>query len=439
MPKIKRSQYCIARQCLAKHGATLKAPYQLEGVKWLLEHERKFKTGALLCDEMGLGKTIQTIALILGSSLKNTLLVLPASLIRQWEEQINKFASDMITVYTHHGTSRVFETEFDKHSKLVVITSYNLIINDNSKFSSVEWDRIILDECHYMRNSKSIIFDSLMKMKAQRKLGLTGTPIQNYMSDLVTLFIFLDYEKSTIYVEMERLIRLHILRRTKQNIKEFDEKLDLPPINVVSKLIRISKEERAHTDIIASYEFYPFETILRKKQSAISLQLLENGLAKKFKKQPKILKNTSTKLRFIAKKALEHCEKKDKVIIFTTFAYEVDYLQNVFQSRKIKVNHISGNVPLDSRKKIMDSTDTQVLIVQIVCGGTGLNLQQYNVALFTSPTWNPSLEEQAIGRLHRIGQTKPVTIYRVLCHRTIDKKIDTVQQIKRKMINQYIK
>ena len=297
--KIKRSYYQKAVTQLQSNGYQLFKPYQEEGVKWLLEKE-KHKKGGLLCDEMGLGKTIQMISLILGSSLKKTLVIFPASLINQWNTEIKKFAGEIIEVYVHHQTKRNFIKFINPDKKQIVITSYNLIINDNSKFSDFIWDRIILDECHYIRNSKSIIFQKINNIKSQIKWGISGTPIQNYVKDLETIFNYLGFNQLDCKYNLESLVKDFILRRTKNDVKQYQEKLDIPKytVNNVNILIKNTNEKNLYLDI-DSYDFTPLESILRKKQVAILPQLFLNGMDNKTKTKTAPWQFTNTKYNYM--------------------------------------------------------------------------------------------------------------------------------------------
>lgn len=438
--KIKKSYYQKAVTQLQSNGYQLFKPYQEEGVKWLLEKEKQ-KKGGLLCDEMGLGKTIQMISLILGSPLKKTLVILPASLINQWNTEIKKFAGKIIEVYVHHGNNRNFIDFINTDKKQIVITSYNLIINDNSKFNDFIWDRTILDECHYIRNRKSIIFQKINNIKSNIKWGISGTPIQNYVKDLENIFNYLGFNILDCKYNLESLVKNFILRRTKNEVKHYQQKLDIPEytINNVNILIKNTKEKNLYLDL-DSYDFTPLEAVLRKKQVAILPQLFLNGMDLKTKTKSPPWQFTNTKYNYMINYIQKnYFDDEHKIIIFTTFKYEIQYLIKKFNSKKIDCKYIDGSISMNERDEIINDKDNKILIIQIVCGGTGLNLQHYNIAFFTSPTWNPSLEDQAIARLHRIGQTKNVIIHRLLVHKTIDRYIDNIQKVKRLIIDKYIK
>jgi SNF2 family DNA or RNA helicase len=421
---------------LKKHGFNL-FPYQKKSLTWLLNREKK-GPGGFLCDEMGLGKTIQTISLVLASKSKKTLLILPASLLHQWKTQLEEF-SDYLKVYLYHGNHGTRKLPDFDDTKSVVITSYNLIINDNHTFSEIHWDRIILDECHYIRNSKSVIFNKIMQLKCDKKWGLSGTPIQNYLGDIVVLFKFIGFEEDYIKLNLKTLINKHVMRRTKEDVVHEHSALDLPTLRV--KNIKLNIKEQNEEDLKEDLDmrnFSSLEMILRRKQLSISPQLYLNGISKKFNEPHQQWSGKNRKFDFIIRQIKTQLEKDNRIIVFTTFNFEISYLSKNLKKHDINVDHINGRIPQEDRKSIIADDSIQVLLIQIDCGGTGLNLQKYNIAYFTSPTWNPSLEDQAVARLYRIGQKKEVEIYRVTLSNSIDNYINFVQKNKRKLIKKHI-
>ena len=217
--KIKISPSTRAQRKLAVGGNSLH-DYQLDGLNWLISKEdRKNKiTGGLLCDEMGLGKTIQFIALLLAKGVGHTLLVLPASLMSQWRQQIEKFAPE-IKIFNYHGQHRSL-----KHmpKSCVVMTTYQLVHNDRTVLCEQFWDRVILDECHTIRNKKGKITRACYSLRAKSKWGITGTPIQNYVSDVISVLAYVGLSESEIKSDLPSAIAKYTLRRTKAEVKLAD-------------------------------------------------------------------------------------------------------------------------------------------------------------------------------------------------------------------------
>lgn len=530
-----------AKIALAKYGYALYKPYQEEGVEWMIRREstkkkdgtpKKGPFGGFICDEMGLGKTIQMISLIMANPLPNTLLILPASLISQWVQEFNKFAPEQ-KIVVHHGDDRVCHskeiTERDLSQPIVWITSYSLfrgIHGIPTVFQRIQWDRVIIEECHYFRNPRSSISKTIMKIKSNIRWGITGTPIQNRMLDLYTLFRFFGIKADDVRENLELVKSKFILRRTKDMVKHFNSKLALPPstIQVVNTSFK-SKEEknlykkvygdvRQQLDDIRTFDFsqiHILELVLRLRQACILPQLVLDGYSKKFKTNTIDWKYTNSKLDNVVRHLqldnnIRGLESKDlldggydfqmsthklpsklnilpsknqikdegidddtaiddedldiglddvmegesinigennRTIIFTNFKIELDYLYNVLTTKGYRVQTISGDKSLDERASVISrchiedvtSNDfVDVLLVQIYAGGTGLNLYMFNHVYFTSPTWNPALEMQAIARAHRIGQKKNVLVKKFVLNSndvsTIDKRILDVQQAK---------
>ena len=413
---------------------------------------------------MGLGKTIQLISLCIANPLKNTLLVVPASLIGQWCTELNKIAPD-IGIFCHHGKSRIIysdQVENREGNPIIWITSYALM-RDDRVIRSINWNRVILEEGHIIRNSKSCTSKVAMCLKSDIKLVITGTPIQNSIQDLITLFRFIGVEDKYVKEEPERCLDKFMLRRTKKEIKKFNSVLNLPPM--IEKVIRLpfktKQEEKFYNSIKKDVQkelmssLYNFnnvkiiELLLRLRQASILPQLVIDSYSKKWKKRFTPWRYSNTKLDFIVDNVIK---EKERAIIFTNFKGETEYLMNSLKKASLRISSIQGCVSLSNRQKILercqkivDPEDDQfidILLVQINAGGTGLNLQKFNVVYFTSPNWNPSLEAQAIARSHRIGQDKPVKVYKAMLEsenfETIEKYIFGKQQLKNDIILKFI-
>jgi SNF2 family DNA or RNA helicase len=436
--KIKISPSTRAQRKLAVGGNSLH-DYQLDGLNWLISKEdRKNKiTGGLLCDEMGLGKTIQFIALLLAKGVGHTLLVLPASLMSQWRQQIEKFAPE-IKIFNYHGQHRSL-----KHmpKSCVVMTTYQLVHNDRTVLCEQFWDRVILDECHTIRNKKGKITRACYSLRAKSKWGITGTPIQNYVSDVISVLAYVGLSESEIKSDLPSAIAKYTLRRTKAEVKLADV---IPERKVKRVILPFSskKENQFYSQVRESELFTPLEKTLRLRQASIAPQMVNDGIGKKTLKRTKKWKHSNTKLDKVLEKTLERLETDPtaRIIIFTSFKYEIEYLSDKLAGTEtaVKFSALHGGVSKEDRASRIADTEIQVLMVQIVCGGTGLNLQAYNVIYFTSPPWNPSLEDQAIARCHRIGQDKQVDIYKMYMKSSIEEHIGAVQEVKRRIIAKYI-
>ena len=441
----------LLKRCLKylKTTGTELRSYQKEGVLWMLkrelnrEHELK---GGFLCDEMGLGKTIQTISLIVARPLKRlkTLIILPCSVLIQWEQEIAKFAPKL-NVTIHHGAQKL---QFFAHDRFrnadVVLTTYNMVFNrdgPNTILHRHRWGRIILDECHYIRTDKSNRAIGCRKLKAIHKWGLTGTPIQNYDKDLYSIFRFLGLPKFFVQQNLDDVRDTYILRRSKNQLAEIDSSLKLPDKVVEYAEIPFATEYeekfymKVHAKILREINaFAGFDGIsineilvhiLRLRQATIHPKLVIDGYSCKYGKEPaEPSVRISTKMKYV----IDTIKKeRRKTIIFCNFLREMDMYETFLGEEGFTVGRIDGSVASQERIDIIANSDNlDVMVVQIDAGGTGLNMVQFNRVFITSPSWNPCIELQAIARTHRIGQVNPVKVTRIII---VSDKLETIDQL----------
>ena len=422
-----------AQRALFQKGYKLHT-HQVDGVKWLVDKEKTYH-GGILADDMGLGKTIQMISLILALPKKLTMIAVPANLIKQWSNAIKSLCPEM-TLIIHWCDSRINRRSIQRikdanHS--IILTSYGLV--GNKEIQSLEIDRLICDEAHTFRNHRTKLFRNLQGISAKNRWVMTGTPIQNKLKDLINLFAFIGIMCTKANIEEK--ITNHILRRTKEELQ-----LDLPNIQRKVALIKPTKSEQKFYQSIESGSIaleYEIEKILRQRQASISTTYsaisLEKSLAIDFSKYF----GNNSKLNFISNDIPKQIEDGKKVIVFTHFKYETEYLSSKLSYHDINYGIISGSVGITERNKLIENKDIQVLLVQIVAGGTGLNLQDYNFVYFTSPHFNPAIEEQAVCRVYRIGQTENVIIKHVITKGTYEDRIKEIQTSKLDLIYSLIK
>ena len=458
--KKKTPVYYMRKGCqiLNETGTHLR-DYQKEGVRWMIQREMtKSLKGGFLCDEMGLGKTVQVIALIVSRPVKNkTLIVLPSSVLIQWEKEIYKFAP-VLNVLVHHGRGRMWNLDDNRFKEAdVVLTTYGLTFNTVSYKSTIlhkhKWGRIVLDECHLIRNPRSGRFKGCDALKSNIKWGLTGTPIQNYLRDFYTLFQFLGIQKSLNNSEeqIDMIRRKYIKRRTKYSLEKKNNELKLPELIIENMEIPFisPQEEKLYTKIkeneLRSYrEFGEFENnahaftiLLRLKQVSIHPQIVIEGYKKKYERDFKDWISPSSKIYYI----VSQIEKeKEKTIIFCSFTKEIDIFENELASKGFRTERITGAISPINRNAILErSAEIDVLLVNINAGGIGLNMTHFSRVFITSPSWNPCSDAQAIARSHRIGQNKPVKVTYVILVSdkisTIDQNILAIQEKKKIMIS----
>ena len=406
----------IAIRKLIEHGINLK-PHQRFAVKWASDKERNHAPyGGIIADEMGLGKTLEIIALMLGRPKSKTLIIVPANLISQWISEFKKFAPELNII----SDNQIPPLE----SNYIMISSYIKACRTKA-FYHIRWDRLVLDEAHIIRNGKKgKIHKCLKKIRSVHKWCLTGTPIQNNVGDLVALLKFIGFETVDL---LEDAVRTHLLRRTKESVS-----IHLPAMAI--EYIKLdTKENQQYDTVCGTYDRHHLTKLIRERQYAIMPTMAIDGLKRGYKDADDVsmLKLSSNiKLDTVIKNIVES-QNNEKPIIFCQFKAEMAYIEDTLLAHNIVSGVINGSVDMHLRKPIIDNHENyHCLIIQLQAGSTGLNLQMFDTVYFTSPHWNPTHEQQAIARIHRIGQTKPVTIKKFIINNTIETRIVSIQELK---------
>ena len=435
--------------------------HQHEGVAWCVKNEidgqmasSKNVRGGLIADEMGLGKTIQIIGTMYCNPHKHTLIVLPYSLLEQWTSIITKLLTNLVVVY--HGPKAKYMTKEKLMAAQVVITTYGKIglnkYQSSSTIHEIKWDRVIFDEAHHLRNSKTRAHRGSLFLKSTITWLMTGTPIQNKKNDFYSLCSAMKLP-SEFYTKTKNLIlfaRRFILRRTKKEVG-----ISLPPL--VCKKHEVTweseKERELAEDIHASLSFSGVirrngkETVvsnlnilpllLRARQACILPSLTipkkthKPAIKNSYGFEPKTLPNTQTqrskttptqqspsnnsvltksKINAVIRHIIHNKNSLRPKLVFCHFRGELDELKKTLEKNKMKVGCFDGRTKKTERTKMLKN-NWDVLLLQIQTGCEGLNLQHYKDIYFISPHWNPAIEDQAIARCHRIGQTDPVKVF----------------------------
>jgi SNF2 family DNA or RNA helicase len=417
-------QYTLAKNTLS---GRLFAPYQREGVLWMLtmENQTSGPKGGFLCDEMGLGKTVQLLATMLGNPKTRTLLVVPKSIITQWVEEINRFAPSL-SVCVFDGPDRRYDAKKD-----IVIAPYSLLSSNDVTLHMVQWNRVILDEAHEIRNKTSKLFKSVCQLKTQIKWIVTGTPVFNSMEDFVSLCTFLGLSKTVVQGMTNKVKDIYILRRTKEDLAKINERLRLPPCYFENVELEMYPDEKQLYEVVFleaqdtirdafrnavslnAKNMIILECLLRARQAMIWPQMYLDGIAKQNETKPEKWVGRSKKMETLFEMIESH--PSEKSLVFCQFRGEMNYIQSKLTC---PVFRIDGSVPKEERvrqiegfKKIQGGA---VFIIQIKSGGQGLNLQEATRVYITAPSWNPATELQAIGRSHRTGQTQPVYVKKLI-------------------------
>lgn len=413
--------------------------HQIYGVLWCIRKERiannannKWK-GGVLADDMGMGKTIQMIATILLNFKKKTLILLPPILIQQWYDEILKFLGHSSLIY--HGKYKNKNKKICLENATIVITSYDTFLR-SPELLEISWNRTICDEAHRLRNPKTKLYKYIQQqLQTDIFWCISGTPIHNKIKDIMSLFSFFVVnikaipKNSSIPFDM-------ILRRTKINniilpIKtEFQEIISWTNMGEW-KLAKDIHSSMGFSEIHSDTSFWKTKnmnelvTMIRAKQLCILPKLLEKPLQKIEIEEPDDLfpeyfkttsfQNTSCKLNALIQHILSPNRNENGKIIFCHFQLEMTKIMELLretQKQTLKQTFWIGNWKEFLRRNSSDNK-TPILILQIRAGCEGLNLQkEFSDVYFVSPNWNPTLEDQAIARCHRIGQQKKVSVFR---------------------------
>jgi len=422
-------QYNRAKDTL---NGRLFAPYQREGVLWMLtmEGQTSGPKGAILSDEPGLGKTIQLIATMLGNPKPRTLIVVPKSIITQWAEEINRFAPNL-TINIFDGPDRRIKEADVTLAPYTLLTVKGAKVDTKTALHMVQWDRVILDEAHEIRNNKSKLFKSVCRLQTQIKWIVTGTPVFNSMEDFVSLCTFLGLSKVVVQGMTNKIKDIYILRRTKDDLAQINERLRLPPCYFENVELDMYPDEKHLYEMVFleaqetirdafrdaqslnAKNMVILECLLRARQVMIHPQMYIDGVAKKDGTQSEKWVGRSKKMETLFEMVESH--PTEKTLIFCQFRGEMNHIQ---KNLTRPVYRIDGSVHKEERvgqiEGFKKAPPGAIFIIQIKAGGQGLNLQEATRVYITAPSWNPATELQAIGRSHRTGQTKPVYVKKLI-------------------------
>jgi len=443
-----------------------KKEYQTECIRFCLRNELASESlphqvrGGIVADEMGLGKTIMMIGLILANFQKRTLIVLPVALLKQWEQQILKNTGHQALVF--YGAEKKTITQQMLENAPVVITTYGHMVRrsfaaithkDVSKSThaharenrlyGLKWSRVIFDEAHHLKGRNTQIFKSVSSLNADIRWFVTGTPIQNSIHDLYSLCALLGIP-AAYYANKDNIrtiVKTFVLKRTKQSVG-----LSLPPLTTKNIVVQWSNPgemilaRNLHSGIrclnipggggvggdpalpdadAQDMSWFPEPSpvkigrMIQAKQSCIYPRL---ACRKSVPQMPPCEdENYSSKISKVVRTILSRKDNGKRKIVFCHFRGEIDYIQarltTAFPS--LVVRYLDGRTKESERRQILaPDADIDVLILQIQTCCEGLNLQQFSEVYFVSPDWNPSVEDQAIARCHRFGQTEPVVVFR---------------------------
>lgn len=423
--------------------------YQVDGVKWLINLS-KISFGGILADEMGLGKTIQIIAFLLTEQGKKTIIVCPTSLIYNWKAELEKFAPSLRVLIVHGQNRDEVLEDISKYD--IVLTTYGTLRMDIENYSSKTFDYFIIDEAQNIKNSQAQNTKVIKEIKADVRFALTGTPIENNLSELWSIFDFVVpgylYSKEKFEERfahggqsnleiLKALVNPFILRRTKKEVIK-----DLPDKD--SKNILVDMTE-AQNQVYRNYIKNVKELLKDKKNNNIQIFSYLTKL-RQICLDPALIKEGynggSGKLEVAMELISEHLASGGKVLLFSQFTSVLNKIGKMLDNENIGFYNLDGKTKPKDRIKMVNEFNRgkvkRVFLISLKAGGTGLNLTSANLVIHFDPWWNPAVEDQATDRAHRIGQTKVVEVIKLIARGTIEEKIIMLQEEKKELIDNVI-
>lgn len=430
--------------------------YQVVGYNWLKTLEY-LDFGGILADEMGLGKTLQTITFILSNKEKKTLIVAPTSLIYNWSNEFKKFAPT-VKVVVVNGSKEEREYILDNVHKFdVIITTYSLLKRDLKSYKDIVFDHCILDEAQNIKNPNSQNAISVKEIKAKCRFALTGTPIENSLMELWSIFDFImpgylydekrfsvRYHKKlkedpVIIDELNKLINPFILRRRKKDvIKELPNKIEKKLI------INLDSEQQKAYGIYAKHAMELIEKKVKDdefKNSKIEILAYITKL-RQLCLDPSVVINDylggSGKIDALLEIVHQSIEGGHKVLVFSQFTSILENISKRFNEEYIAYSYLDGSIPAKKRLDLVkdfNEGSNAVFLISLKSGGTGLNLTSADIVIHFDPWWNPAVEEQATDRAHRIGQKNVVEVIKLIAKGTIEEKVLALQDEKKLLIS----
>lgn len=431
-------------------------PYQKQGYDWL-HFLGKYNLGGVLADDMGLGKTVQTLAYLLSlkkhGKLGNSLIVMPTSLITNWQTEAERFAP-ALKVLTLHGNNRVQRFKEIPDADLV-LTTYPLIIRDIENLRAHKWGLVILDEAQAIKNPTSKMMQAVCMLEAKQRLCLTGTPVENHLGEIWSIFAFLmpgllgDYRSFTkLYrtpiekngdIERQNLLsrrlRPFILRRLKSDVAK-----ELPPKTEIIQRVTFGDDQRDLYETVrhvmnekvrevvadkgfARSQIVILDALLKLRQVCCDPRLVKIAAASKAK--------SSAKLDMLLEMLPTLIEDGRRILLFSQFTSMLDLIKPALDTAGITYVELRGNTK-DRRTPIsrFQKKEVPLFLISLKAGGTGLNITTADTVIHFDPWWNPSAENQATDRAHRIGQDKPVFVYKFIAEGTIEERILDLQHKK---------
>ena len=433
-------------------------PYQIYGFKWLKYfYENNF--GACLADDMGLGKTLQTITLlqyVYQKTNKPTIIVMPKSLLFNWENELTKYAPSL-SYYTYYAQNRNLALALKSN---LILTTYALLRNDIEQFKEQEFCYAILDESQNIKNINAQASKAVAMLNAKHRLALSGTPVENNLSELFSLFRFLNpsmfgtiesfnsqflipiqkYNDLDAIADLRRKIFPFILRRLKKDVltelpDKIEQTLYVEMNDEQAKFYEQRRlfykdaiEQQISSKGISQSQFFVFQALNELRQIACIPESLTEG------------KIESPKLELLIEQLLDAVSNKHKVLVFANYLDAIALIGDKLAEQQIEFVTMTGSTKDRQGQvdKFQNDPNCKVFLLTLKTGGSGLNLTAADMVFIYDPWWNKAAENQAIDRAHRMGQSKKVFSYKIITKATIEEKIVLLQEKKSDLFNAII-
>ena len=440
--KVKSKNYEIPKDL----NETLR-DYQVSGFEFF-KTLSDYQFGGILADEMGLGKTIQTIAFLLSNKDKKSIVITPTALIYNWKNELEKFAPTLKVGLLHAAKSEREKILDNIDNYDVILTTYTTYKNDIDKYKNISFDYCIIDEAQNIKNPDAIITKAIKNVNAKVKFALTGTPIENNLMELWSIFDFIMpgylYNKSkfkSIFVnndkniiELKNLIKPFILRRTKKEvITELPDKIEQKIIidlekehkraykGYVNLITRKIKENNQDNITVFSY-------LTKLRQLCLSPELMVKNYQGKNSKLDVLIN-------------IINDSSDEKILVFSQFTKVLEVIGKRLNEENISYSYLDGKTSAKDRVKLVEEFNTnnnKVFLISLKAGGTGLNLTSANIVVHFDPWWNPAVEDQASDRAHRIGQKNVVNVIKLIAKGTAEERVINLQETKKELIEDVI-
>ncbi len=433
-------------------------PYQVEGFRWLAQLS-ELGLGACLADDMGLGKTIQILALLIARAFERqgpALVVAPTSVCGNWVAEIARFAPSLCALeYVGNARSSVLARLASEEGQgVVLVCSYTVLQQDQSPLSRIAWGTVVLDEAQFIKNSESLRAKAAYSLSAKQRIAATGTPVENNLGDLWGIFQFLNpgllgdwaHFKRTFLMPVERdggrestellraLIKPFLLRRLKRDVA-----LDLPPITEVQHDVRWSEDEAVRYALLRKQIHEKLYTAHGKRNNKLEV-LAEIMRLRRFCCHPALVfpdaPRECSKVDVFLELVEELRQNQHRALVFSQFVDFLSLVREHLDERGIRYEYLDGSTPQADRQARVgnfQAGDAPLFLISLKAGGFGLNLTAADYVIHLDPWWNPAVQAQATDRAHRIGQERPVTVYRLITKHSIEESIVRLHENKRQV------